>query len=62
LAVLHGDPARENADMFLQVPGGSVLPITSTRRQNDVARCLSKQPCVLFIAFVQPVDAIPVTH
>ncbi len=27
-----------------------------------VATCLSKQPCVLFIAFVQPVDAIPVTH
>ena len=27
-----------------------------------VATCFSKQPCVLFIAFVQPVDAIPVTH
>jgi hypothetical protein len=40
LAVLHGDPAKE----------------------NDVATCLSKQPCVLFIDFVQPVDAIPVTH
>jgi hypothetical protein len=25
LAVLHGDPAKENADMFLKVPGGSVL-------------------------------------
>lgn len=27
-----------------------------------VATCLSKEPCVLFIAFVEPVDAIPVTH
>ena len=25
MAVLHGDPAKENADMFLQVPCGSVL-------------------------------------
>ncbi len=28
----------------------------------DVMTCLSKQSCVLFIAFVPPVDAIPVTH
>lgn len=27
-----------------------------------VATCLSKEPCVLFIAFVEPVDAIPVAH
>lgn len=27
-----------------------------------VATCLSKEPCVLFIAFVDPVDAIPVAH
>jgi hypothetical protein len=40
LAVLHGDPAKE----------------------NDVATCLSRQTSVLFIALVQPVDAIPVTH
>lgn len=26
LAVLHGDPARPNADVFFQVPGGSRLP------------------------------------
>jgi quercetin dioxygenase-like cupin family protein len=24
--------------------------------------CLSRKPCVLFIAFVDPVDAIPVDH
>ena len=96
LAVLHGDPAKENADIFLKVPGGSVLAHhkhTSAERivlisgeldvrydgqqsarlrpgtyaygpagVPHVATCLSKQPCVLFIAFVQPVDAIPVTH
>ncbi len=27
-----------------------------------VTTCLSKQPCVLFIAFIPPVDAILVTH
>jgi len=26
LAVLHGDPASANADVFLKVPGGAVLP------------------------------------
>ncbi|MEI6110714.1 MAG: hypothetical protein WCP63_03435 [Cyanobium sp. ELA712] len=31
-------------------------------KANDVATCLSKQPCVLFIAFVQPVEAIHLTH
>lgn len=29
LAVLHGDPARPNADLFLRVPGGSALPAHS---------------------------------
>ncbi|MCP9816718.1 cupin domain-containing protein [Synechococcus sp. GreenBA-s] len=27
-----------------------------------VATCVSKHPCVLFIAFIEPVDAIPVAH
>jgi L-ascorbate metabolism protein UlaG (beta-lactamase superfamily) len=27
-----------------------------------VTTCLCKQPCVLFIAFIPPVDAILVTH
>jgi len=26
IAVLHGDPSRPNADIFLRVPGGSVIP------------------------------------
>jgi len=29
LTVLHGDPARPNADLFLRVPGGFVLPAHS---------------------------------
>lgn len=96
LAVLHGDPAKQNADVLLRVPGGSVLAHhkhTSPERivlmsgemavrydgQQSVrlrpatyaygpaglaheATCLSKEPCVLFIAFVEPVDAIPVAH
>jgi quercetin dioxygenase-like cupin family protein len=96
LAVLHGDPAKQNADVLLKVPGGSVLAHhkhTSPERivmisgemsvrydgQQSVrlrpgtyaygpaglaheATCLSKESCVLFIAFVEPVDAIPVAH
>lgn len=26
IAVLHGDPAQPNADVFLKVPGGAVIP------------------------------------
>jgi uncharacterized RmlC-like cupin family protein len=26
IAVLHGDPAKPNADIFLRVPGGAVIP------------------------------------
>jgi len=96
LAVLHGDPAKDNADVLLKVPGGSVLahhkhtsperivllsgemsvrydgqPSVKLRpgtyaygpaQLAHVATCLSKHPCVLFIAFVEPVDAIPVAH
>ena len=95
LAVLHGDPAKENADVLFRVPGGSVLahhkhtsperivllsgemsvrydgqskallwPGTYAYGPAGVAHsatCLSKEPCVLFIGFIQPVDAIPVT-
>jgi quercetin dioxygenase-like cupin family protein len=96
LAVLHGDPAKDNADVLLRVPGGSVLAHHKHTSQERIvlisgemavrydgqpsvrlrpgtyaygpagvahaATCLSKEPCVLFIAFVQPVDAIPVAH
>jgi mannose-6-phosphate isomerase-like protein (cupin superfamily) len=91
IAVLHGDPAQPNADVFFRVPGNYDLPRhwhTSAERMILVAgeldvtyegqdtahlktgmyaygppkavhdgRCISDEPCVLFIAFEQPVDA-----
>ncbi len=91
LAVLHGDPAKPNADVFLKIGGGTVLhnhTHTSAERMvlvggqlrvtyagaapatlvpgdyafgpagaPHVAKCLSQEPCVLFIAFEGPVDA-----
>jgi quercetin dioxygenase-like cupin family protein len=94
LGVLHGDPARPNADVMLRVPGRSSIPMhthTSAERMVLIsgelsvgyegqkpatlkpgsyafgpakvphgATCMSTVPCVLFIAFEGPVDAIPV--
>ena len=94
IAVLHGDPAKENLDVFLRVPAKSVLPLhwhTSAERMILVAGelhvtydgqktvvlkrgsyaygpaklrhkavCASASPCVLFIAFESPLDAVPV--
>ena len=94
IAVLHGDPAKDNVDVFLKVPGRSKLPLhwhTSAERMILVegelhvtydgqeaavlkpgtyaygparrpheASCASSQPCVLFIAFESPLDAVPV--
>lgn len=92
IAVLHGNPARPNADVFLRVPGGYEIPAhshTSAERmvlvggqmrvqykgaaavvlksgdyaygpakRPHAAACASQQPCVLFIAFEGPVDAM----
>ena len=94
IAVLHGDPAKDNVDVFLKVPGKSILPLhlhTSAERMVLVAGklhvtydgqktvilkpgtyaygpaklphkavCASTAPCVLFIAFESPLDAVPV--
>ncbi len=94
LAVLHGDPAKPNADVLLRIPAKGVVPAhthTSAERMILVsgelhvnyvgqpkailkagnyaygpaklshdAVCVSDVPCVLFIAFELPVDAIPV--
>ena len=94
IAVLHGDPAKPNADVFFRVPGGYDLPAhwhSSAERMVLVAgelhvtydghepailrtgtyaygpakavhrgRCVSAEPCVLFIAFEGPVDATAV--
>lgn len=90
LAVLHGDPAQPNADVFFKVAPGYSIPHhwhTSAERMTLVSgrlrvtydghepatlevgtyaygpagaphtgECLSKEPCVLFIAFEGPVD------
>jgi quercetin dioxygenase-like cupin family protein len=95
IAVLHGDPAKPNADVFFRVPARYDLPPhshTSAERMVLVSgelhvtyhgqepavlkpgmyvygpakavhrgRCAGEEPCVLFIAFEGPVDAIPVT-
>lgn len=94
IAVLHGDPAKDNLDVFLKVPAKSTLPLhwhTSAERMVLVAGelqvtydgqktavlkpgtyaygpakrhhngyCASEVPCVLFIAFESPLDAVPV--
>lgn len=94
ITVLHGDPSKPNADVFLRVGPGYELPHhrhTSAERmilvsgqlrvQYDGAgpstldpgdyafgpaglahrgSCVSATPCVLFIAFEGPVDALPI--
>ncbi len=94
IAVLHGDPAKDNLDVFLKVPAKSTLPLhwhTSAERMVLVAGelhvtyegqktavlktgtyaygpakrphdgyCASTMPCILFIAFESPLDAVPV--
>jgi quercetin dioxygenase-like cupin family protein len=94
IAVLHGDPAKANVDVFFKVPAKAKLPLhwhTSAERMVLVAGelrvtyegeaatvlkpgtyaygparrphsgfCVSAVPCVLFIAFESPVDAVPV--
>jgi len=94
IAVLHGDPAKDNVDVFLKVPGKSTLPLHwhasaermvlvdgelhvtyegqetailrpgtyaygPAKRPHDGA-CASDEPCILFIAFEAPLDAVPV--
>jgi quercetin dioxygenase-like cupin family protein len=94
IAVLHGDPAKPNADVFLRVPPKYAIPShwhTSAERMVLVsgelkveysghrpsvlktgsyaygpakaphkASCADAGPCVLFIAFESPIDALPV--
>lgn len=93
IAVLHGDPSKNNADIYLKVPANSIIPRhwhTSAERMVLVsgelhvtydgqktavlkpgtyaygpaklphkAECKNAGPCVLFIAFELPVDALP---
>ena len=94
IAVLHGDPAKDNVDVFFRMPAKSTIPLhwhTSAERMVLVAGelhvtydgqktavlkpgtyaygppkrphkgfCASTSPCVLFIAFESPLDAVPV--
>jgi quercetin dioxygenase-like cupin family protein len=94
IAVLHGDPARENLDVFFRVPAGAHIPWhrhSSAERMVLVAGelrvhyegqdpavlrpgtyaygpadrpheadCANDAPCILFIAFESPLDAVPV--
>jgi quercetin dioxygenase-like cupin family protein len=94
IAVLHGDPAEKNADIFFKVPANSAIPrhwhtsaermilvsgelhLTYDGQETEVLRpgtyaygppklphkgfCAEGDPCVLFIAFELPVDAVPV--
>jgi len=94
ITVLHGDPAKDNLDVFFKVPAKSSIPLhwhTSAERMVLVAGelhltydgqetavlkpgsyaygpakrahkgfCASAIPCVLFIAFESPLDAVPI--
>jgi quercetin dioxygenase-like cupin family protein len=94
IAVLHGDPAKDNVDVFFKVPAKSTIPLhwhTSPERMVLVAGelhvtydgqktavlrpgtyaygpakqphkgfCASAVPCVLFVAFESPLDAVPI--
>lgn len=96
VAVLHGDPAKDNVDVFFKVPAKSTIPLhwhTSAERMVLVAGefhvtydgqktavlrpgtyaygpakqphkgfCASTSPCVLFIAFESPLDAVAVEN
>jgi mannose-6-phosphate isomerase-like protein (cupin superfamily) len=93
IAVLHGDPGKNNSDIFFKVPANFTVPHhwhTSAERmvlvsgelevvydgQQPVvlqpgmyaygppklphkASCANGGPCVLFIAFEGPIDAVP---
>ncbi|MFD1095911.1 cupin domain-containing protein [Salegentibacter chungangensis] len=91
IAILHGDPAKQNADILFKVPANSDIPEhwhTSAERmllvsgtmevtyegeqtrtlkkgsfaygpakKKHSAKCLNDGPCVLYIAFEEPLDA-----
>lgn len=91
IAVLQGDPAKPNADIFFKLEGNTevanhwhhsaermvlvsgeleveyeeqesqVMDVSSyaygPAERSHKAACLSEEPCVLFIAFEEPIDA-----
>ena len=94
VAVLHGDPAKDNVDVFFKVPAKSTLPphfhssadrmvlvagelhVTYEGQAKAVLKpgtyaygpaklphkgfCASAVPCILFIAFESPLDAVAI--
>ena len=94
IAVLHGDPAQNNVDIFFKVPEEFSIPhhyhtspermvlvsgklkVTYDNQKTDIlepgsyaygpaklphtAFCEKGEPCVLFIAFEDPLDAFEV--
>lgn len=93
IAVLHGDPSKNNLDVFLKVDANSEIPnhwhnsaermilisgeleVTykgekpqtlkagsyayGPAKKPHTAKCGDAGPCVLFIAFEEPLDAFP---
>jgi quercetin dioxygenase-like cupin family protein len=94
IAVLHGDPAKPNTDVFFRVPADYAIPhhwhtspermilvsgkmtVTYDNQKSELietgmyafgpskhphkAYCEKGEPCVLFIAFEEPIDAFEV--
>jgi len=93
IAALHGDPSKENLDIFFKVPANSTIPdhwhnsaermiliggeleVTyegekpqtlkagsyayGPSKKSHSAKCRNAGPCILFVAFEEPLDAIP---
>jgi quercetin dioxygenase-like cupin family protein len=93
IAVLHGDPSKDNLDVFLKIPANSNIPnhwhnsaermilvsgelevmyqeekprtlkvgsyAYGPAKKPHTAKCGNAGPCILFIAFEKPLDAIP---
>jgi len=96
ISVLHGDPAKDNLDIFFKVPSDFAIPHhwhTSAERmvlvsgkmkvtydnqtsetlevgtyaygpakRPHTAYCEKGDPCILFIAFEEPLDAFEMMH
>jgi quercetin dioxygenase-like cupin family protein len=94
ISVLHGDPAKNNLDIFFKVPSDFAIPhhwhtsaermilvsgklkVTYDNQESEMietgmyaygpskrphtAYCEKGKPCVLFIAFEEPLDAFEV--
>ncbi len=96
ISVLHGDPAKDNLDIFFKVPGdfaiahhwhtsaermvlvSGKMKVTYDNQTSETlevgtyaygpakrphtAYCEKGDPCVLFIAFEEPLDAFEMMH